>query len=388
MKCFERRRCWRYLAGIVLSLGLHGALGTSLARAETLQRQLLTAYPNAICNDGLAAAFYHSGRASANWVVFLDGGGSCVTRRECDARWIRSPGNMSGAGLPATVTKQGIFARGKAANPTRSWNFVYVQYCSSDEWIGGGGNLASGPAVQAQGAPASYVFRGADIFDATIDHLTTIGIPIIGGGTSVLGNNDQTTVILSGTSAGGKGTMNNVLRLESQLPDSRKYYIVDAYYHGLDDGLPVSDDTPEFPQKTVYAPRLTPQCNTLDCLKPATVHATFQTLGLKVLYGFAERDSAVGGEGMDKCTAISYPYQSTCTGAAGPGAAAQKAHVISKALPANQYAGWHPNASHHVMLTQNDWFYGGAAAASIGGVTYARAVRNMLAGVPSVYVAP
>lgn len=212
---------------LALSFCCGCALGLGAAHAETLARQPLTAYPNARCNDGEFAAFYYSGTPSRNWVIFLDGGGSCVTRQQCNRRWVVAPANMrGGAALPLAVTRGGMFDRTRPANPVRDWNFIHVEYCSSDEWIGGGGSMSSSRAVRDQyGAPALYVFHGADIFNATVEHLRTSGIPNGVGGRSYLENEEGTIVILSGTSAGGKGTMNNAHRLETLLPNATKFYI-------------------------------------------------------------------------------------------------------------------------------------------------------------------
>ncbi len=358
----------------------------------TLERQSLSAYSKAICNDGQPAALYSSGTGSSNWLIFLDGGGGCVTQEECDIRWQltqtgQSANNMKGgAALPLRVKKDGIFDRTQAANPVKDWNFVYLYYCSSDEWIGGGGTLASGE--EANGAPDSYVFQGANVIDAAIHFLRTTGIPNGEGGRSQLRNRGDVRLLFAGTSAGGKGVMNNVLRLEAALPAVDKFYAVDAYFHGLDAGLAASDDTAESLAKGVYAPKLSSACKGLACLRPATVHAVFQARGLRVLYAFSERDQTIGREAVGSCFGVAYPYQTDCTGAPGPGAALQKSRVKAAATPQGQHAGWHPDSVRHSMLANGNFFYGLNGAPTISGKRYVDAVADLLAGTPSLSVAP
>ena len=114
----------------------------------------------------------------------------------------------------------------------------------------------------------------------------------------------------------------------------------------------------------------------------------FQARDLRVLYAFSERDGIIGREASGSCFGVAYPYQTDCTGAPGPGAEVQKSRVQAAATPQGQHAGWHPDAVRHSMLANGDFFYGLNGAPTIGGKRYVDAVADLLAGTPSLSVAP
>jgi hypothetical protein len=389
---------------------LVSALGaTSLAAGEPLDRRLLSAYPRAKCNDGNAAAYWYSRGAAGNnnWIVFLDGGGGCVTTAECDLRWTRwrqgqGNNNMEGGeSQQQRIFRGGMFDRtgidaNSAANPFKDWNFVVVNYCSSDEFIGGGGQLPSSTEAQSQfAAPSAYVFHGADIFDAVLRDIRSVGI----------GSTDDTVVnrlrpfqdgvlLLAGSSAGGKGAMNNVLRVREGLDvlgqtrtvNLRTYFVIDAYFWGLNVAIPgnsagTTDDEEEFPLKRdAYKPKLSSYCRAARCLKPQLLHDTFSARALPVLYGFSIADNVISRE--DGCYGVAYPYREDCAGVSyADGADRFAARVRARAALPEQFAGYHPKLDLHTMLTKGEVFFGTQSGAMIAGRTYMGLLADLVSGV-------
>jgi Pectinacetylesterase len=225
--------------------------------------------PSALCNDGTpAAAYVQQATSLANqndWVIFLEGGGSCQSEQECADRWQGTASANYGIqkmstsvprtqwnfwrGLPlaaisaptgwerqtingvdvyaareAIASPGGIFS-GAAANPFATWNKVYLNYCSSDAWLGQNSGLTGfvsdkngTPAVRAPNTQFTLAiqFRGADIFDGLIDNLrtgvsacTTSALPVCQTLPSL---NSATTILLAGSSAGSRGVQYNLDR--------------------------------------------------------------------------------------------------------------------------------------------------------------------------------
>ena len=59
---------------------------TNEGRVNTLQRTLLspTLYPYARCLDGSPSGYYINRGEPTRWVVFLQGGGLCFTKKSCE----------------------------------------------------------------------------------------------------------------------------------------------------------------------------------------------------------------------------------------------------------------------------------------------------------------
>lgn len=180
-------------------------------------------YPETVCNDGTPAAFFYrrgSGDASRRWVIYLEGGGSCLTAEGCAAR----PQELSStAGITRTdgqtVTNQlfGVLSGDAAVNPDfYDANVVLLNYCSSDLWSGDVGATAGAPA----GDIRRFHFRGKRIVRGVIAELTR-----------AYGLDTASEVFFMGSSAGGGGTLANIDETRATLASVPRFVgMIDGAY--------------------------------------------------------------------------------------------------------------------------------------------------------------
>ncbi len=212
----------------------------------------------ALCNDGSPAVAYvqtATNAANANdWVISMEGGGSCSSAQECLDRWqgTNSPGNgiqkmstnipralwNAWRGLPAAansppsgwsaqtiagvpsyaaphrISPGGIMSN-VAANPFAGWNKVHLNYCGSDNHLGQN-PLVANSATSRSGAVVNFdlQFRGADIFDGLIADLRA-GVnactPGPGAACQALPTlNNASMILLTGSSAGSQGAQDTL----------------------------------------------------------------------------------------------------------------------------------------------------------------------------------
>ena len=107
-------------------------------------------FPGAMCRDGSPLGIYVRRGSVNKLMIYLEGGGVCISTHFCD----HNPANMnqvfpggslngesfSGSlttvsGLQAPYTT-GIFDTTNSANPFLNWNQIYVPYCTGDAHIG------------------------------------------------------------------------------------------------------------------------------------------------------------------------------------------------------------------------------------------------------------
>ncbi|MGO9833311.1 MAG: pectin acetylesterase-family hydrolase [Polyangiaceae bacterium] len=107
-------------------------------------------FPGAMCRDGSPLGIYVRYGSVNKLMIYLEGGGVCISPHFCD----HNPANMnqvfpggslngesfSGSlttvsGLQAPYTT-GIFDTTNSANPFLNWNQIYVPYCTGDAHIG------------------------------------------------------------------------------------------------------------------------------------------------------------------------------------------------------------------------------------------------------------
>lgn len=215
--------------------GTSGAGG--VARGSDLMRVDidLARYPDALCADATPAVFYvRSARAAQHredWVVYLQGGGSCDNGQVCHDRWLGRDGNfgankLSSAFAPAGGIKSGGIESPDARNPFAEWNQVFVYYCSSDGWAGQARDVRS--VAVHEGAATEYRLHllGARIVDAVFDTLRG------GNGQLAYSDADGTrrampdldsarTLLFAGSSAGGGGVRSNADRIGALLRSAR-----------------------------------------------------------------------------------------------------------------------------------------------------------------------
>lgn len=227
------------LIGEVLDCGKAGTAG-SLAPGKNASQLLrhdldLTAFPDALCNDGSPAIFYYrpaSDPADADkWIIQLQGGGSCQSGDECAGRWCNegtafSLVGMSSAPAPKqSIDGHGILGRSAddpalGPNPTGSYNQVFVKYCSSDAWLGTARDVVLDghhPLTQA-GVTYRTHFLGRRIVEATLATLRQDGVAALSyDGQTMPDLDDAKVVVFGGASAGGAGTIHGGDHVEELL---------------------------------------------------------------------------------------------------------------------------------------------------------------------------
>ncbi len=181
---------------------------------------------DATCLAGGQADYYVRpgfGADADKWVIFLQGGGFCYDTASCEARDRYQVYPYDEDTLFLTIgdaARAGILSDEPSQNPKfYNFNQVYLHYCSSDVWVGGGADGMGGGEVtfipDGDTTAVTGEHRGSAIFESVIQELRTpyiveeLGLPRI---------TDASKVLLVGTSAGGFGTMSNLDRLAGLLP--------------------------------------------------------------------------------------------------------------------------------------------------------------------------
>ncbi|KAK6631709.1 hypothetical protein RUM43_013773 [Polyplax serrata] len=157
------------------------------------------------CNDGSPAGFYlrHS-HGSKRWIVFLEGGWYCYDHKSCHARWMEMRSLMSSKLWPPIRTVGGILSTNIEENPF--WwnaNHVFVPYCTSDSW--------SGTRARASGG-SRFSFMGAAVVRQVILDLLPLGLV------------NATSLLLTGSSAGGIGVLLNLNAVKSLLHEELRLH--------------------------------------------------------------------------------------------------------------------------------------------------------------------
>lgn len=181
------------------------SLPVVLSDAAPLQLELfsedLAKDRGAQCLDHTPAGYYIRKQDPHKWVIFLEGGGLCVTPFDCIKRAKDSPYGSS-KNWPSNQTphqdRYMMTTSHSELNPFRNFSHVYVPYCSGDTWLG----TSSKHHADIFGLQMS----GHLIIEAVVDRLLNLTtLP------------DATDVILSGTSAGGIGTFHHTDWLAERL---------------------------------------------------------------------------------------------------------------------------------------------------------------------------
>ncbi len=266
----QPRNTTRLLLATMLFAGTTAILAPSLASAQpitlipagnatsgsgtALYRHIINS-SIALCNDGSpAVAYVQTATNAANvndWVIAMEGGGSCKNAQECLDRWQGLGGGIQlmstqisritwnasrGLGVaafsppsgweaatigglpfyvaPARVSRGGMFSN-VAANPFAGWNKVFLNYCSRDNHIGRN-PLTNNSGISRAGAAVAFnlQFRGADIFDGLIADLRA-GFTACAAGPGAACQtmptlNSATNILLTGSSAGSQGAQDTL----------------------------------------------------------------------------------------------------------------------------------------------------------------------------------
>lgn len=170
-------------------------MGYSGSVSSTLYRRELSDYPAAVCNDGTVATYFYSSDAftNDNLLIYLEGGGGCNDKTSCEQRCTNPySAHRCTTNNNNTMTLSSTFwSKDEATNPPfHEFASIWVDYCSSDTWIG---------SRDASSETGGYHFHGKDIVKAVIDDIIARKSNI----------GDLNQVVLLGTSAGAFGVQSN-----------------------------------------------------------------------------------------------------------------------------------------------------------------------------------
>ena len=169
---------------------------------------LLSSYPLALCNDGSSASFYSSHELSEAFpkkvIIAFEGGGAALSLRSNETKYAEAYDKRPLRLMTSVVEKlnkkqktlEGYFARAKQDG----WGLIYLNYCSSDLYMGNHELNLDGKKFQV---------RGRKIVEALLDELVKY---------SVISSN--TDLLLVGGSAGDLAISAN-LDLFEKLPHER-----------------------------------------------------------------------------------------------------------------------------------------------------------------------
>lgn len=182
-------------------------------------------YPRALCSDRSSAAYYYrAGRdhddQSSTVILVQQGGFWCWDSESCERRWDywSKPAHramwkgkhlMSSKYLDKKTLNgnppAGMF-EASSRNPFQNASIFYIPYCSSDAWTGS----------SRDDSASRFVYRGHDIVRAVLAEIRT-----------QVGNTFR-NLLVTGTSAGGLGTVLNTDLAAGMFPETRVLGIPDA----------------------------------------------------------------------------------------------------------------------------------------------------------------
>lgn len=209
----------------------------------------------AACRDGSPTGFgIRFQENSDNLVIYLEGGGACFSPETCAT----NPGSFGGeefVGFVGLGGSFGVFST-DATNPVGDWNAVYVPYCTGD--VHGG----SAPDATVPGVDGVQQFVGHQNIEAYLAVLR----PVF---------DDPDKVLLTGSSAGGFGTLVNFAQVADTFDNA--------------DLTLVNDSGPVFFDDAVFSPALGGafvQLFNFPAAFPADAAALFQPDGLQNVYAY------------------------------------------------------------------------------------------------------
>ncbi len=195
-----------------------------------------------------------------NWLLYLQGGGQCYSKESCDSR---DASMKSSNGYASTYIIEGIFDDDPLKSAAHDWNKVFIPYCTSDGWIGN---------ASASDLTWGYEFRGQGVIRAAINDLVKKGLIT-----------SASRILLGGSSAGGRGMMNNADFLSHYLPGSSILgAVLDSPYYL--DQAPYDETFVGFPNQTmeIYNRYNVAAIIPADC---AAVYTDASGDGWKCIYG-------------------------------------------------------------------------------------------------------
>ncbi|XP_063938293.1 pectin acetylesterase 8 isoform X4 [Daucus carota subsp. sativus] len=283
---------------VLVFYGLQGV--QAMANAPDLIKLHTAVAIGAVCLDGSPPAYqldWGKEDGAKNWLLHLQGGYWCTTTQECQTRMNDSSGLGSSTKMKRSYFS-GILTNNETLNPYfYNWNRVFVRYCDGSCFTGD---------KQEFSADGPY-YRGSRVFSAIIDELMKLGM-----------KNAQ-NVLLSGSSAGGLGTMVHCDRFRNRFPTSTKFKCLsDASYfitlnnpsgfvelHGSSKNLPETC-TSKMDAALIAATVRLPVNTSRSCLYnltgcPDTVRKQWKNLRLKILQEVTMGDLSKRGLFINSC---------------------------------------------------------------------------------------
>ena len=182
-------------AGPVQQLAKH--LVASAASGTQLTKHLVA---GTTCLDGSPAGYYAAAspsNTSTQWVIYFEGGGACYSLASCAARAKTALGSST-AWPPTFSQDDNVLSFDAAVNPTFfDAHKVYIPYCTGD----GNGGTRSAPL----NASWPFFFSGHKNVVAIVRELAVAHF----GGGGAAGGGAAARVLVTGSSAGGFGTLLN-----------------------------------------------------------------------------------------------------------------------------------------------------------------------------------
>ncbi|MFW7377836.1 MAG: pectin acetylesterase-family hydrolase [Oligoflexus sp.] len=168
------------------------------------------AIEGSFCRDGSQAGFFVQEKADAtDLVIYLEGGGACFNDQTCN-------NNPSSINPNQTPNNFGILDSDDERNPVKTWNKVYVPYCTGDVMAGSNDNADVSSRYRAQKF-VGYRNMGLFLQDLT-DRFAAVD-----------------RVLLTGESAGGFGAAYNFDRVQIAFGGTPVYLLSDS-------GIPFADE--------------------------------------------------------------------------------------------------------------------------------------------------
>lgn len=171
-------------------------------------------FPDSSCDDGSTTGIgvYHSS-TSSNLLVFMNGGGACWDYQTCYQLNTASHGPFQQAEFAqfASASMAGtIFDRSEAQNPFKDWSYVFIPYCTGD--VHSGNNVIQ---YSMGTSTKTYHHTGHANVLAYLKRLQPT-FPTPG------------KLVVSGSSAGGFGSLLNYATFRWYWPETKSYLLDDS----------------------------------------------------------------------------------------------------------------------------------------------------------------
>jgi len=170
-----------------------------------------------------------------DWVIAVQGGGSCSSLGECEPLYPSERDEMSTFTIDSPIEGTGILSD-SSINNFAGWNRVKIHKCSFDRFSGTASLSGTSPSL---GTPLDLHFHGASILDAAVDALID-GTASAAFAQGELKNMDEAdTVLLVGSSGGMGGLIMQADQLRADIiagkatptaPDPDVRYVLDANF--------------------------------------------------------------------------------------------------------------------------------------------------------------